>query len=272
MKIDSSGQGDSFREFPIGGNPLVVRKPLRLIRCDSGTDSIVWMKGEKMNNTTDLSEKNILKKHRTKSSKGSTETATLDKKLSTREIAGISMLAALAFVLQYIEISLPVMPFFITFDLSDLPALIGAFAYGPVAGVLIEFVKNLLHCLVSQSATVGELSNFILGAVFCFTAGAVYKHKKTKRNALIGGILGAFAMGIICIPSNYFVVYPFYYKAFMPEEVVLSAYQAILPGMKSVLQSLFVFNLPFTTVKGLLCVVITMLIYKSISPILKGKH
>lgn len=225
-----------------------------------------------MDDTTKVFETEVSEAKDVSAAGNSVKAAPAEKKISTRVLAGAAMLSALAFVLQYIEISLPVMPFFIKFDFSDLPALIGAFAYGPVAGVLIELVKNLLHCLVSQSASVGELSNFILGAVFCFTAGMVYKHRKTKKNALIGGILGAVAMGVICIPSNYFVVYPFYYKAFMPEEVVLAAYQAILPGMKSVLQSLFVFNLPFTIVKGLLCVAITMFIYKSISPILKGKH
>ena len=164
------------------------------------------------------------------------------------------------------------MPFFIKFDFSDLPALIGAFAYGPLAGVLIELIKNLLHCAVSQSATVGELSNFILGAVFTLVAGLIYRYKKTKKTALIGGISGAVAMGVICIPSNYFVVYPFYYKAYMPEEVVLQAYQAILPSMKSVLQSLFVFNLPFTIIKGLICVAISMAVYKPLSRVLKGNH
>ena len=76
-------------------------------------------------------------------------------------------------------------------------------------------------------------------------------------------------MGLVSVPSNYFVVYPFYYN-FMPEETVLAAYQAILPGMKSIMQSLLVFNLPFTIVKGLICVVITMFIYKPLSRILKG--
>lgn len=199
-------------------------------------------------------------------------TNTTSKKISTRVIAGGAMLAALAIVLQYLEIAIPIMPFFIKFDFSDLPALIGAFAYGPLAGVLIELVKNLIHCAVSQSATVGELSNFILGAVFVCTAGLIYKQKKSRVTALIGGVVGAVVMGLISIPSNYFVVYPFYYKAYMPEEVVLSAYQAILPSMKSVLQSLFVFNLPFTIVKGLICVAITMPIYKPLSRILKGHN
>lgn len=201
------------------------------------------------------------------------KTSETNNTVNVRVLAGTAMLSALAFVLQYFEIAIPIiMPPFIKFDFSDLPALIGAFAYGPVAGIMIELIKNLIHCAVSQSATVGELSNFILGAVFAATAGAIYKHKKTKKTALLGGIIGALTMALISIPSNYFVVYPFYYKAYMPEEVVLSLYQAILPSMKSVLQCLFVFNLPFTFVKGLISTGITMLVYKRLSPILKGTH
>ncbi len=189
--------------------------------------------------------------------------------INVRVMAGAGMLAAAAIVLQYLEFPIPIMPPFIKFDFSDLPALIGAFAYGPVAGVLIELIKNLIHCAVSQSFTVGELSNFILGASFALTAGLIYKHNKTKNMAVIGGIAGAVVMGLISLPSNYFIVYPFYYN-FMPEEVVLSAYQAIIPSMKSIFQSLLVFNLPFTVVKGLICVVITLFIYKPLSRILKG--
>jgi riboflavin transporter FmnP len=187
----------------------------------------------------------------------------------TRLLAGAGMLTAAAVVLQYLEFPIPLMPPFIKLDFSDLPALLGAFAYGPLTGVIIEFLKNLIHCAVSQSATVGELSNFILGAVFVFTAGLIYKKNKNKTAALIGGLLGAVAMGIISVPSNHFVVYPFYYN-FMPEENVLAAYQKILPSMKSVFQSLLVFNLPFTVVKGLISVAVCMLIYKPLSPILKG--
>lgn len=197
---------------------------------------------------------------------------TNNKRFNTRVLVGTAMLSALAFVLQYIEISIPIMPAFIKFDFSDLPALIGAFAYGPIAGIAIEFLKNLIHCAFSQSATVGELSNFILGAVFAGTAGCIYKHKKTKATAFWGGVAGAILMGVISIPSNYFVVYPFYYRMYMPQEVVLQMYQVILPSVKSVLQCLFVFNLPFTIVKGLLSTGITMLVYKRLSPILKGTY
>ena len=79
-------------------------------------------------------------------------------------------------------------------------------------------------------------------------------------------------MGLFSVISNYFVVYPVYYRLAMPETVILSLYQAILPSMKSIMQCLICFNLPFTIVKGLICVAISMLIYKPLSPLLKGKH
>lgn len=191
---------------------------------------------------------------------------------SARYIAGIAMLTAIAFILQYIEIPIPIMPGFIKFDFSDLPAVIGAFAYGPLAGVIIELLKNLIHLPVSQSAFIGELSNFILGAVFAFVTGFIYKKNKTKTGALLGGIAGAIVMGVFSIVSNYLVIYPMYYKVLnFPEEAILGMYQAILPSVQNILECLIVFNLPFTVVKGLISVVITFIIYKPLSPILKGR-
>lgn len=189
-----------------------------------------------------------------------------------RFITVTAMLSAISFVLMYFEFTIPIMPAFIKFDFSDLPALIGTFAYGPLCGVIVCLIKNLLHLMDSNSMLVGELSNFILGAAFVIPAGLIYKFKKTKKSALIGGITGAVFMGVFCVFSNYFIVYPVYYQVAMPEEAILGMYQAILPSMKSILQSLIVFNLPFTVVKGLISVAITMLVYKPLSPILKGRY
>lgn len=196
----------------------------------------------------------------------------MNKRIETRQIAVTAMLSAVAFVLMYVEVAVPVMPAFVKFDFSDLPALIGAFALGPVYGVIIELIKNILHLVVSQSMFIGELSNFILGAVFTFTAGFIYKKNKNKKTALIGGVVGAVVMGIISVPSNYFIVYPVYVQAFFggDESICVAMYQAIAPSMKSLIQCLVCFNLPFTIVKGLISVVITMLVYKKLSPILKG--
>ncbi len=196
---------------------------------------------------------------------------TQKRKISTRTLAGCGMLTAAAIVLQALEIPIPFIPSFIKLDFSDLPELLGAFAYGPMAGVLIALVKNIIHLALSQSGYIGELSNFILGAVFAGTAGLIYQHHRTMKGALVGGTVGAVLMAAVSFPSNLFIVYPFYYN-FMPKEVVLQAYQAIIPGMKSIEQSLLVFNVPFTFIKGLLCVVICMLIYKPLRPLLKGKE
>jgi riboflavin transporter FmnP len=201
-------------------------------------------------------------------------------KIGVRQITVTAMLSAVAFVLMYLEIPVPVIPSFIKFDFSDLPALLGAFALGPVYGVLIELVKNVLHLVVSQSMFIGELSNFILGATFTFTAGLVYKLNKNKRGAIVGGIVGALVMGIVSVPANYFVVYPVYVQAYFSgvEQVCVDMYSAISSGvfhageMKSLLQCLLVFNLPFTVVKGLISVLITMFIYKPLSPLLHGKN
>lgn len=191
-------------------------------------------------------------------------------KVNIRLLVGTGMLSGLAFVLQYLEFPIPIMPGFIKFDFSDLPALIGAFAYGPLAGVIVEFIKNLLHCTVTQSFTVGELSNFILGAVFTATAGLIYKKNKSKKGAIIGAVVGSVVMGIVSFLSNLFIVYPAYTK-FMPMEAIIGAYSELLPSVGKLWQALLIFNVPFTIVKGLISTLITVLIYKRLSPVLKGR-
>ena len=191
-------------------------------------------------------------------------------KFNARYVAVTGMLSAIGFILMYIEFSIPIMPVFIKMDLSELPALIGSFAYGPLCGILICLIKNLLHMPVSTTACVGEFANFLLGAMFVGTAGFLYKKKKSKRNAAAASVLGAVLMGLLCIPVNYFITYPFYYN-FMPQEAVLQAYQMIVPSMKSIVQCLICFNFPFTTVKGLISVAISLMVYKHLSPLLKGK-
>lgn len=193
------------------------------------------------------------------------------KTMDVRKITGIGMLSAIAFILMFLDFSVPFMPSFIKMDLSELPALIGSFAYGPIAGVMICLIKNLLHLMKSGTNGVGELSNFLLGASFVLVAGLVYKWKKNRKSALIGSVAGALIMGIFSVFSNYFLVYPIYYN-FMDKELILAAYQLIFPGVNNILECLIVFNMPFTFLKGILSVVITFLIYKRLSPILKGTH
>lgn len=192
-------------------------------------------------------------------------------RMNVRYMTVTAMLSAVAFVLMFLEFSVPIMPSFIKMDLSELPALIGAFAMGPACGVLVCLIKNLLHLFMTSTGGVGELSNFILGAAFVLPAGLLYKRHKTKQTALIGALLGTVCMAAISFPSNLFVVYPIYQKM-MPLDVIIGAYRAIVPSVKTLWQCLLFFNVPFTIVKGLFSVLITMVVYKGISPVLKGKN
>ncbi len=188
-------------------------------------------------------------------------------KSNSAKMAIIGVLSAIAYILMFMEFSVPLMPVFIKMDLSDFPALIGSLAVGPVGGVIIALIKNLLHLTVTSTGGVGELSNFILNAIFVLPAGFLYKRKKSKKSACGGAVLGAVLMAVVSVTSNYFVVYPVYYN-FMPADTILAAYQAIFPGVKSILQSLIIFNMPFTFIKAMISVVITFLVYNHLMPIL----
>ena len=193
----------------------------------------------------------------------------------THRLAVSAMLTAVAAVLQFLEFSIPLVPSFIKLDFSDLPALLGTFSLGPVYGVAIQLVKNLLHLPFGSSAGVGELSNFILGAVFVFVAGAIYKHSKSRKSALVGSVAGAAAMALISIITNYFIVYPAYVVLYnLPLDAIVGMYEAILgdvshvPTENALFNCLLVFNIPFTLAKGLLDTALCFLIYKPLSPLL----
>ncbi|MCR5272424.1 MAG: ECF transporter S component [Lachnospiraceae bacterium] len=191
--------------------------------------------------------------------------------VNIRFMAVTAMLSAVAFILMFLDFSVPVAPSFLKMDISELPALIAAFSMGPVSGVVVCLIKNLLHLTITSTGGVGELCNFLLGVAFVVPAGFIYRVKKTKKGAIAGALIGTVIMGVFSIPLNYFLTYPVYYN-FMSEEVILTLYQAIVPSMKSILQCLVCFNMPFTMVKGLLSVIITMLVYKPLSPIIKGRN
>ena len=195
------------------------------------------------------------------------------KNISTaRCIAVTAMLSAVSVILQFLEFPLPfLIPSFVEFDFSDLPALIGSFGMGPLFGVVICLVKNTIHLFFTTTAGVGELANFLLSASFVFVAGTVYHFKKSRAGALIGSLLGALFMALIAIPINFYITYPFYFVIFAPEEIILSAYQALLPSVDSTLECLLIFNTPFNLGKGVITSAIAFGIYKPISPLIKGK-
>ena len=190
---------------------------------------------------------------------------------STRKLVVTAIFSALAFVLMLLEFPIPfLIPDFIKLDFSELPALICSFAVGPVWGGAVCLVKNLLHLFVTTTGGVGELANFLLGACFVIPAGIIYKNLKNRKGALLGSLAGSLAGALVSLPINFYITYPFYMN-FMSEEAILGAYQVIIPSVKTLFQSLLVFNLPFTFFKFICDSLVTFIVYKRISVLLKGK-
>lgn len=191
------------------------------------------------------------------------------KKVNVRWLVFTALMAALSVVLSEVpKFDVPVMPSFITFDFSDVPAMLAALTMGPVSGVFVCLVKNVFGCFTSGTGCVGELSNFILGAALVLPAGIItHKSEKISR-AVIGCVTGSALMALISIASNYFLVIPAYSAVYhMPIEGIVGLYKAILPSVDSLLDCLIIFNMPFTFVKGFIAAVISIVLYKRLRPI-----
>lgn len=197
----------------------------------------------------------------------------LKQKITTRTITSVAILSAVSAVLMFLEFSVPLVPAFLKFDFSDFPALLASFAISPVAGVIVELIKNVLHLPFSHTAGVGELANFLVGSALVLPAGLVYHFVRTKKGAVIGSAVGAVSASIVCLPVNLYITYPFYAATLFggSMEGILDLYRIILPSVEKLIEALLIFNLPFTFVKGMICLCFTFATYKYLSPILKGK-
>ena len=188
-----------------------------------------------------------------------------------RFIAVTGILSAASAILMMLSFSVPFMPSFIKMDFSELPALIASYCMGPLSGVLVCLIKNLINLPMTTTGGVGELSNFVLGCCLVLPAGLLYRYRKNRKFALIGALVGSLTMALVSLPSNYFVMYPIYTK-FLPLDKIIGMYQAIFPGVNGLFSCLLIFNVPYTFLKGALDTVLTFLLYKRISPLLKGKQ
>ena len=202
------------------------------------------------------------------------KTITIQKKPSIQNVRMLTMtavLSAIAFVLAFFEFPVPLSPSFARMDLSDLPALIGAFAYGPVSGVLIELVKNALQLLTSSTGGIGELANFIMGSSFVVAAGLIYKHHKTKKTAILACLIASVIMGVVATVVNYFILLPVF-EAFMPLDQLIASFGEFIPFIKTKLDVVLFNAFPFNLLKGIGISIVTMLLYKRLTPILKGRQ
>ena len=192
-------------------------------------------------------------------------------KFDTRKLAVTALLGAVATVLMFLSFPMPfLIPPFIKMDFSELPALLAAFSMGPLSGVAVCLIKNLINVLFTTTGGVGELCNFLMGVCFVLPAGWIYKLRKNRGGALLASVVGAVAMAVLCIPINYYISYPFYMN-FMPLDTIIGMYQDLMPSVDGLLTCLIIFNAPFTLLKGVLDVLLAFLIYKPLSPFLHKK-
>ena len=194
-------------------------------------------------------------------------TTSTTKKISVKMMTKIAMLSVLSFILYFIEIAVPIFPGFLKLDLSDLPALIGAFALGPVAGIAVEAIKNALHLLRTSTGGVGEIANFLIGIALVIPAAMIYKKVKSKSGAVIGLLVGTIVMATVGAFANYFVLIPFYTN-FMPIDAIVGMGTMINPNIDSVMTLVLYGIVPFNIFKGLVVSLVTVMLYKRISPIL----
>lgn len=192
--------------------------------------------------------------------------------ISTKMIAQIGMLGAIAVVLMLFEIPLPFAPSFYEIDFSEVPVLVGAFTMGPVAGAMIELVKILINLVITgtDTAGVGELANFLIGCGLCVPAAVIYRKMHTRMGAIAGMLTGTVIMTVVGCFLNAYVLLPAYAKAFhMPIDALVGMGSAVNGNIRNLFTFVVFAVAPFNLLKGVLVSLIVFLIYKKISPILR---
>jgi len=201
------------------------------------------------------------------------------KRLIVKTIAITGIMAALSTILRFLEFPLVfIVPEFLKFDFSDLPALITSFVVGPVYGVIVEAIKNIIMLPISKTQYVGELANFIVGAIFVFSAGLIYRIKPTRKTALVGMVSGTVIMTVCAAFLNYFLLIPFFAELYIQNpaldikakiDIIVSMFTQVFPFIKDLFGAICFSIIPFNLLKGVVISIITFIVYKKISVVFK---
>ena len=198
----------------------------------------------------------------------------MKKNLSLKNISKIAILAGLGAFLMLFDFPIFVAPSFYKLDLSDLPCLIGAFSMGPIPALLIQIIKILIKLLLKPTSTafVGEMASLIMSSSYCVVASMIYTNKRTKNGAITAIFISSIVLVIVSCLVNYFIIIPAYVKLFgMPLETIIDLGKAIFPIIKDKLSFVICCVAPFNIIKVVIVDILTMILYKHISPLLKEK-
>jgi len=196
-----------------------------------------------------------------------------EKILATRKIVICGVFSAMSAVLMVLEFPVPFAPSFYAIDFSELPALIGAFAYGPVAGVMIEFCKIVIKIFMKPTSTafVGELANFVTSCMLVLPASIVYLFKKSRKNAIIAAATGTLIMTVFGTAFNAVYLLPKFAQMFgMPLDAIIGMGTKINPAVTGITSFVIMCVAPLNLLKGTLVSMLTILVYKKLSPVLKA--
>jgi riboflavin transporter len=176
------------------------------------------------------------------------------KRFTVKAFVTIGMMSSLSYILMLLNFPLPPFPNFLMIDFSDIPAIIAALIFGPLAGVLVELIKNILDYFMTGSATgvpVGHVANFVAGTAFVLTTYFIFMKLKTKKGMTVALLGATLFMSVLMSVLNYFVILPAYtFFLNMPEMSSPEMKQMVVGGI-----------LPFNIVKGLIVTAIFMVIY-----------
>lgn len=192
-----------------------------------------------------------------------------NRSINIKTLTMVAVSSAISSVLMFVSISIPFFPSFLKIDVSEVPALITSFSLGPLFGVTVVFIKNLINLMFTTSGGIGEFANFIVGSIFVFVAGLVYSKFKTQKGAILSMIFATICMSIFGSLTNYYILLPMY-ALITPMDSIVNMFKAINPQIDSVLKIVFFAIVPFNLIKGGLVSVITFLIYKRLSYFIKN--
>lgn len=196
-----------------------------------------------------------------------------DARMRVKKIAFIGLMGAVSAVLMLFRFPLPFMPPFLSFDFSGLMEMLGGFMFGPMAAVCIIIVKIMLQLVMQGSFSLGtgELQNLILSCAYVLPALIIYHRSKSKKMAVAGMAVSSVFVAVVAVFTNLYLIIPFYVKLFgMSMDDIIAMCSTVNPAMKNAVTMALFGILPFNLIKYGVTSLITFIIYKRLSKVIKG--
>ena len=182
-----------------------------------------------------------------------------------RRVAFTAMFSAISSVLMLFELPLFFAPSFYKLDLSEIPVLLCSFYMGPVSGVICELLKVLLHLLYKGTSTafVGDFANFAVGCSLVLPASIIYHIRRTKKNAVIGMVVGALVMTVFGSAFNAIYLLPRFAELYgISLDAIVAMGTQINASITSVSTLVLFAVAPFNALKGVVVTLVTSLLYR----------